>query len=210
MNLVHVAVLDGDVRLRVVPHALDVDVAALGLDLINEVVAHSTAGRVGEGVSTLLGDAVGFHLVAFAVEALGEVETSAGADAVVGPFADEAFERGTITGALVFAVGFVVAEIDTGKVGVDEGALVFVVLVETQQVLMQLQRFDEAVIFVGGFDVPREELGGGIEDGAGGFQLKGVLRLGAGLFAGGVKGERVVGEEVVHGGPEAVRCGALV
>ena len=57
----------------------------------------------------------------------------------------------------------VVAKVDAAKVGVDVRALVLVVFMETQQVLIKLERLDGAALGVGGLDFPRHEFRGGIK-----------------------------------------------
>ena len=68
MDFIHVAVFYGDVRAGIIPDAFDGDIAALGLDLVDEVMAHGSAGAVGVGVVALLGDLVCLHLVALLIE----------------------------------------------------------------------------------------------------------------------------------------------
>ena len=111
MNFIHVAVFHGDVRAGIIPDAFDGDVAALGLDLVDEVMAHGASGAVGVSLFALLGDLVGLHLVALLIERLSEVEASAGADAMVGPFVDEALDCGAVPVVLGFSIGLVLAEV---------------------------------------------------------------------------------------------------
>ena len=75
MNLVNVAILDGDFRLRIIPHALDGDLRTLRLNLVNQVVAHPAAGALRVGVATLLGNLVCLHLVAILIQRTGQVKT---------------------------------------------------------------------------------------------------------------------------------------
>ena len=115
VNLIYVAVFYGDIRARIVPNALDGHLAALGLDLIDEVVAHGSAGTVGVGVATLNGNLVRLHLVAFLVERLSKVKAGAGANTVVGPLVNEALESGAVTVVLVFAVSLVFAKVQPAE-----------------------------------------------------------------------------------------------
>ena len=68
MNFIHVAVFYGDVRAGIIPDAFDGDVAALGLDLVDEVMAHGASWAVGVSLFALFGDLVCLHLVALLIE----------------------------------------------------------------------------------------------------------------------------------------------
>ena len=111
MDFIHVAVFHGDVRAGIIPDALDGDDATLGLDLVDEIVAHGASRAIGVSLFALLGNFVRLHFVAFLVEGLREVEAGAGADAVVGPFVDEALDCGAVPVVLGFSIGLVLAEV---------------------------------------------------------------------------------------------------
>ena len=68
VDLIHITVLDGDLGLRVIPNALNGDVAALGLNLDYKIVALRAAGSFWECVCALEGDFVGLHFVTLLVE----------------------------------------------------------------------------------------------------------------------------------------------
>ena len=210
MNLVDVAILDGHVRTRVVPHALHSDLAALGLNLVDEIVAHRAAGALRERIPTLAGDAVCLHLVAFLIEVAGEVETGAGGNAMIRPALDEALEGAAVTSVLLFAERLVLAEVDAREVGIDERALVLVILVEAQQILEQLQRLHRAAFVVRGLDFPCHEFLGRIKHRILCAQLKRIGRLCARLFATAVKLQRIVHEEIIHRRAIRIRLRTLV
>ena len=111
MDFIHVAVFHGDVRAGIIPDAFDGDIAALGLDLVDEVMAHGASGAVGVSLFALFGDLVCLHLVALLIEGLREVEAGAGADAVVGPFVNEALYCGAVPVVLGFSIGLIFAEV---------------------------------------------------------------------------------------------------
>ena len=111
MDFIHVAVFHGDVRAGIIPDAFDGDIAALGLDLVDEVMAHGASGAVGVSLFALFGDLVCLHFVSFLVEGLSEVKAGAGADAVVGPFVNEALDRSAVPVVLGFSIGLVLAEV---------------------------------------------------------------------------------------------------
>ena len=81
---------------------------------------------------------------------------------------------------------------------------------EFKKVLIQLEGLDGAGFIVGGFDLPSHELGGAVEDGIVRLEFKGVLRLGAGLFAAAVELQGVEHEEIIHGRPIGVGLGAFL
>ena len=74
-------------------------------------MAHGASGAVGVSLFALLGNLVGLHLVALLIERLSEVEASAGADAMVGPFVDEALYCGAVPVVLGFSIGLIFAEV---------------------------------------------------------------------------------------------------
>jgi hypothetical protein len=68
LDLIHITVLDGDLGLRIIPNALNGDVAALGFDLDDEVMALRATGSFRECVCALEGDFVGLHFITLLIE----------------------------------------------------------------------------------------------------------------------------------------------
>ena len=118
---------------------------------------------------------------------------------------DESLQGRLVAGRLLLAKRLVVGEDEPRQVGVQEGRLVFVPLMESQQVLVKADRLDHGRPGVGRLQVPGEKIGGGGEDRGVRGELEGVFRLRRRLFAGTVEDQRLRGEEVIKRRPIAVR-----
>ena len=199
--------LDG--RQRVGPHALGGGVRRLALDLLHEVEAQLAAGTVGECLHSGEHDFAGLEEVAFALHDAGQLVAGHREQFVPVVGRCERSQRGLVLRVLRLADRLVPPEPQAVQVGVQQRALVRVVLVEVEEFLVERERLDRLVARVGGLHVPREELLTAVEDRRVGWQFIGVLRLGPGLLGGRVEAERVEREDVEQRGPVRVRDGAL-
>ena len=125
-----------------------------------------SAGAVREGVHAGQRDLAGLHEVAFALHDAGELELGHREEFVLGVGLREGFERGLVASVLLLADGLVPAEAEPVQVGVEKRGLVRVVLVEGEQLLVELDGLDRAVVGVGGLRLPLQELVDRVEDGA--------------------------------------------
>ena len=182
----------------------------LGLDLLHEVVAEVAAGRVGKGLGPLLGQVVGLDQRAFLLQDLGPAEAGDGRDRVVAPLLHETLQGRLVERGLLLAHGLVVAETQPLDVGVQQGRLVLVVLMEAEQLLVKPDGLERGRIAIAALDLPGDELLDRPEDGAVGRKLEGVFGLGRRLLARVVELQGLVGHEVVERGPVAVGHGAFV
>ena len=70
MDLIHITVLNHDIGLRVIPHALNCDIRGFGFDLIDEVMAHRATGCFRESVTALRGNFVRLDFVSILIKGL--------------------------------------------------------------------------------------------------------------------------------------------
>ncbi len=144
------------------------------------------------------------------MEQAGLVLEGQGGDVEVGIGEDEALQRSLVAGVFVLAKGGVPAPGEAFEVGVGEGhARGGVFDVEAEEVLVEADGPELWRHGIGVSGPPGEELLRGVEDGAVCGQLEDVFGQGCGLLAGGVKGECLVGDEVVESGAVAVGHGAF-
>ena len=201
----HVAIGDGDLRQRSIPHPLRLDTRGPALDLLDQIVTPGAADAGRVRLPSHQGQGVRLDVIALRVCDAGPLVESPTCDLMAFPVRDEALQGLYVTGSFVGPEGFVVAEEEPVQIGIDEGRLVCIVLVKGQQVLVQADRFEFGGIRVGCLRFPLEELGHGREDGTVRHELERVLRQGAGLLAGRVERQGFVGDEIVEGRPVAVR-----
>ena len=205
MDLRDVAIADLDRRPRLVPHPLDDDADRLCLDLLDEVVAELSAGALGERPDARLGHFVRPGRIAFLIQDVGPFVPRHGGYLVIAVSGDEPLQGRLIPRRLLLAERLVVAEGQPRQVGVQKCRLVFVRLMEPQQVLVKPDRLDHGRPRVGGLEVPGDEVFCRTKDWAIRREFKGVFRLRRRLFAGTVEDQRLLGEEVVERRPIAVR-----
>ena len=205
VDLLEVAVPNLNSGPRCVPYSLRRGLRALGLDPLNEVVAHLAAEAVWKCPFALGRQLVRLDQLAFLLKHAGPLAPGAGRDLVVAVVLDEALQRCFVPVGLPFADSLVVAEVQPAEIGIEEGCLVAVAPVELHQILVQLHRLDRHRLTIGGLDLPLHELVGRGEDRAVGLEVEGVLRPRPSLLAGRVEAERFERHEVIQRG--AVRVG---
>ena len=210
VDLCQVAVPDLNRRQRLVPDAFGGDLRGLGLDLLDQVMAAPPADAVGKCVRAALGQLPGLDKVAFLVHDRGPLMKRPGGDFVVAPLVRESFQGRLVARVFLLAERFVVAKVQSQQIRVDECGLVVVVLMELQQVLIQSNRLDDRGILVSGLNLPSHEVVGRSEDGAIGHQIESILWLGRRLFARAVEFQRIMRQDVEHGGSIGVRHVALL
>ena len=212
----HVAIADGDVRPRRIPHALGADDRRLRLDLRDEVPAHLPADAVAVSVRAAQRQRARLHEIAFALNHPRPMMQRERGERVVGPFVGESLERGLVAGRLVLAERGVVSPSQSREIRIRERRRIGVDAMEGQQIAEQEERLLRRRLIRAPLDFAREKLLNRAEhrcDSVNGFvreQLESILRFGGGLLAAGVELQRLVRDEVVERRSIAVRHGSLL
>ncbi len=195
------------------PHLLGGEGNGRRLDLLDQVVALGAAGGVWERVEAALRELSRLGGLASLVATAGEKVQRSGGNLVADGGFDETPERRLVADVLVVAHGDVEGVVEPREVGVEEGRVVGIALVETHQPAVEIERLDDGrrgKILRAEGGVPAEKRAGIVERRTGGGQLKGVFRLHGALLAGLVERQRLVGEEVEERGAVGVGHVALL
>ena len=194
---------------RGVPDLLGGEADGRRLDLLDEVETQIAAIGVREGLQPAGRERVRRGRLAGGVAAGRELVDRAGEDLVPRVRLDEPRERRLVALGLLLAHGDVETVVEPREVGVEEGGAVGILVVETQQRLVQRERLQFRRSGVGGFRSPREERLGVAEDRTRAVDLEGVLGRHAAELAGLVERQRLAREEVEERGPVGVGHVAL-
>jgi len=195
------------------PHLLGGEGNGRRLDLLDQVVALGASDGFRERSEAALRQLARLGGLAGLVAAVGKQVQRSGGNLVADGGFDETPERRLVADVLVVAHGDVEGVVEPREVGVEEGRVVGVVLVETHQPTVEIERPDDRRIgkrLRGEGGVPAEESRGIIQRRAGGGQFKRVFRRHRALLAGLVERQRLVGEEVEERGAVGVGHVALL
>ena len=204
MRLGDVPIPHGKLCAGLCPDGLGCHVDGLGFNLGDEVVAALAAPRILELITPDDRHPARLDQFAFFVQRCGPVEARPGGKLprlVLGHVADCLDE--SISGAFADRAAF--PEKQPRDVGVHPGGRDGVGAVKAQDVLKQFHRLKVRRAGVGGLRVPREKLVERIKHRVGRLDFKRILRLCCCEFARGVKGKRLVRDEVVQHRPVILR-----
>src|SRR5439155_24983202 len=95
------------------------------------------------------------------------------------------------------------------EIGIREGGGIGVVTMKYEHLLVQPERLVNRRICIRRLDLPSDESVGWIKDRTAGGYLECVLRFGGRLFAGAVKSQRFLSDEIVERRPVSVRHRSL-
>ena len=108
--------------------------------MVHQVLAFLAPDAVGKNCGSALGQLVSFHKLSLPMQDLSMPMHGSGRHFVVRPLLGETLEGGLVASFLLFPKSFVVTELQTMKIGIDQGVLVFVLLMKPQQILEQSDR----------------------------------------------------------------------
>ncbi len=137
-------------------------------------------------------------------------EQRTGGEFVIGPLIHEGLHRGLEARVFGLAAGDIAAPDEAREVGVEQRGGIGVLGVEAQEFLIKADGLERRGVGVGGRGLPREERRDGREDWTASRNLERVGGPGRGLFARGVKMQRIVRDEVVERRAVSVGEGAFL
>ena len=195
-----------DGRERLVPNPLGVDGTGRRFNLLAQVVTLLAPWAIRIRLGSPSRQRVRLDQVLFRLHDRRPTIQGRRRQFVIRPLIDESLERRHVPCFLLLAHRHIVAMDQPGQVHIQKRRPIRVLPMESHQVLVELKRAqDRGICRLARFRSPLHEPFGRVEDRILRPQRKHIHRSGGGLFARCVKAQRLVRDEIVEGGPVAVR-----